>query len=67
MGHPSRPVSRRRISCRFRKSLRRGLRGTSGNAPDDAPHLHFEIAIAPEDGAWYGGTPVNPYEVLGRR
>jgi murein DD-endopeptidase MepM/ murein hydrolase activator NlpD len=44
-----------------------GYVGTSGNAAEDAPHLHFEIAIAPEDGAWYGGQPINPYDVLARR
>ena len=44
-----------------------GYVGTSGNAAEDAPHLHFEIAIAPEDGAWYGGRPLNPYDVLARR
>lgn len=44
-----------------------GYVGTSGNAADDAPHLHFEIAVAPEDRGWTGGEPINPYDVLTRR
>ncbi|MDX1661598.1 MAG: M23 family metallopeptidase [Gemmatimonadota bacterium] len=38
-----------------------GYVGSTGNAPADAPHLHFAITVADEDGRWWGGTPVNPF------
>jgi murein DD-endopeptidase MepM/ murein hydrolase activator NlpD len=41
-----------------------GYVGTSGNAPKDVPHLHFQIMLWPGDGKWWNGEPVNPYPVL---
>jgi murein DD-endopeptidase MepM/ murein hydrolase activator NlpD len=41
-----------------------GYVGTSGNAPKDVPHLHFQIMIWPEDAKWWNGEPVNPYPAL---
>jgi murein DD-endopeptidase MepM/ murein hydrolase activator NlpD len=41
-----------------------GYVGTSGNAPPDAPHLHFAIFRLTEPGRWWEGTPIDPYEVL---
>lgn len=41
-----------------------GYVGTSGNAPDDAPHLHFAIYRLNEDRRWWEGEPINPYPVL---
>jgi len=38
--------------------------GTTGDAPANAPHLHFEIARIGADKKWWGGTPVNPYPLL---
>jgi murein DD-endopeptidase MepM/ murein hydrolase activator NlpD len=32
-----------------------GVVGTTGNAPDDAPHLHFAIHRLGEDRAWWKG------------
>jgi murein DD-endopeptidase MepM/ murein hydrolase activator NlpD len=38
--------------------------GSTGNASEDAPHLHFAIfALGPEK-RWWQGTPVNPYPML---
>jgi murein DD-endopeptidase MepM/ murein hydrolase activator NlpD len=41
-----------------------GFVGTTGNAPKDVPHLHFQIMLWPSDGKWWNGEPVNPYPVL---
>jgi peptidoglycan LD-endopeptidase LytH len=41
-----------------------GYVGTSGNAPPNAPHLHFAITRLGPDRRWYAGTPINPYPVL---
>jgi murein DD-endopeptidase MepM/ murein hydrolase activator NlpD len=41
-----------------------GFVGTTGNAPKDVPHLHFQIMIWPSDGKYWYGEPVNPYPIL---
>jgi murein DD-endopeptidase MepM/ murein hydrolase activator NlpD len=41
-----------------------GFVGTTGNAPKNVPHLHFQIMLWPSDGKWWNGEPVNPYPVL---
>jgi peptidoglycan LD-endopeptidase LytH len=41
-----------------------GYVGTTGNAPVDTPHLHFEILRGEPDLAWWKGIPVNPYPLL---
>lgn len=41
-----------------------GYVGASGNADDDAPHLHFAIFQLNADRKWWEGTPINPYHVL---
>jgi murein DD-endopeptidase MepM/ murein hydrolase activator NlpD len=41
-----------------------GYVGSTGNAADDAPHLHFAIFQLGADRKWWQGTPINPYEVL---
>ena len=41
-----------------------GYVGSTGNAPDDAPHLHFAISRpGPGKGCW-NGEPINPYPIL---
>ena len=41
-----------------------GYVGTSGNAPDDTPHLHFAIFRLSAEKRWWEGTPIDPYDVL---
>jgi murein DD-endopeptidase MepM/ murein hydrolase activator NlpD len=52
------------------QGLRRGQTigtvGSTGNADDTAPHLHFAIHEMRPGEPWYGGTPINPYPLLHR-
>ncbi len=42
-----------------------GFVGTTGNAPKDTPHLHFQIMLMPADGGRYcNGEPINPFPLL---
>jgi murein DD-endopeptidase MepM/ murein hydrolase activator NlpD len=41
-----------------------GFVGTTGNAPVNAPHLHFAVERLPPSGEWWKGEPVNPYPIL---
>jgi len=41
-----------------------GYVGTTGNAPPNAPHLHFAIFRLGPERAWWKGTPINPYPLL---
>ena len=41
-----------------------GYVGTTGNAPANAPHLHFAIFRMGPEKRWWKGTPVNPYPYL---
>lgn len=41
-----------------------GYVGTTGNAPANAPHLHFAIFRLTADRQWWKGEPINPYPVL---
>ncbi len=41
-----------------------GYVGSTGNASEDAPHLHFAIFALGPDRHWWEGTPINPYPML---
>jgi murein DD-endopeptidase MepM/ murein hydrolase activator NlpD len=41
-----------------------GYVGTSGDAPPDAPHLHFAILRLTPEKHWWQGTALNPYPIL---
>jgi murein DD-endopeptidase MepM/ murein hydrolase activator NlpD len=55
---------------RYRKGLAEGQRlqkgdtigyvGTTGNAPRDTPHLHFQVTRMPQNQHWWEGVPVDP-------
>ena len=54
----------------YRKGLAEGQRvqkgdtigyvGTTGNAPRDTPHLHFQVTRMPQNQHWWEGIPVDP-------
>ena len=41
-----------------------GFVGTTGNASEDAPHLHFAAYEVEGNGSCFSGTPVNPFTLL---
>ncbi|HKW47983.1 MAG TPA: M23 family metallopeptidase [Gemmatimonadaceae bacterium] len=41
-----------------------GFVGTTGNAPKDIPHLHFQVMRMPHDGKYWNGEPINPFPIL---
>lgn len=43
-----------------------GYVGTTGNAPPNAPHLHFQLLQYRGNGRWWDGTPLNPHPFLAR-
>jgi murein DD-endopeptidase MepM/ murein hydrolase activator NlpD len=43
-----------------------GFVGSTGNAPDNVPHLHFAIYRRPTPDRGWRGEPINPYPVLVR-
>ena len=42
-----------------------GYVGDTGNAGKGNYHLHFEVSKLAAPRKWYGGTPANPYHLLG--
>lgn len=41
-----------------------GYVGTTGNAPSNVPHLHFQVMRMTDTIKWWNGTPVNPVPFL---
>lgn len=44
-----------------------GFVGTTGNAPPNAPHLHFAISKAETPGRWWKSQPIDPFPLLTSR
>lgn len=44
-----------------------GYVGSTGNAAENAPHLHFAVIRLDADKRWWQGTYVNPYPLLTER
>ena len=43
-----------------------GYVGSTGNASESAPHLHFAIARLGTERSWWKGDPINPYPLLAK-
>jgi len=41
-----------------------GIVGTTGNAPKDTPHLHFQVMSMPADGKYWDGEAINPFPLF---
>ena len=53
---------------RVRRGQRIGTVGSSGNASEDAPHLHFAILQTTKDAEWWEpATAINPFPLLSNR
>jgi murein DD-endopeptidase MepM/ murein hydrolase activator NlpD len=52
------------VGRRLAKGDTIGFVGTTGNAPENAPHLHFQIMRMPADGKYWIGEPINPFPLL---
>ena len=47
-------------TVRIRQGFVIGYVGTTGNAPPNTPHLHFQaMRLAPDQRDWWNGTPVD--------
>ena len=61
---------------RYRSGLAEGMKlaqgdvvgyvGTTGNAPPDTPHLHFQVLRLRADGKWWNGEPIDPRPYFAR-
>lgn len=61
---------------RYHRGMREGMKlakgdtigfvGTTGNAPKNVPHLHFQVMRMPADRRWWGGEPIDPLPMLVR-
>jgi murein DD-endopeptidase MepM/ murein hydrolase activator NlpD len=63
-GHLARYASGLEEGMRVSRGDVVGFVGATGNAREDAPHLHFAAYDVESSGNCFGGTPLNPYTLL---
>ena len=44
-----------------------GFVGTTGNAPKNLPHLHFQVMLYRGRGQYWGGDPINPHPYFSKQ
>jgi peptidoglycan LD-endopeptidase LytH len=49
--------------ARLRRGQVIGYVGSTGNASEDGPHLHFAVFILTPEKQWWAGRPVDPYDI----
>jgi murein DD-endopeptidase MepM/ murein hydrolase activator NlpD len=62
--HLDRYANRLREGMHVKRGDVIGYVGTTGDAQENGPHLHFAITRLHEDKNWWEGAPVNPYPIL---
>jgi peptidoglycan LD-endopeptidase LytH len=63
-GHLDRYASGLQDGQKVRRGEVIGFVGSTGNASEDAPHLHFAVFQLGSERQWWKGDPINPYDVL---
>jgi murein DD-endopeptidase MepM/ murein hydrolase activator NlpD len=63
-GHLARYASGLEEGMRVSRGDVVGFVGATGNAREDAPHLHFAAYDVESSGNCFGATPLNPYPLL---
>jgi murein DD-endopeptidase MepM/ murein hydrolase activator NlpD len=52
------------VGDRVAKGTVLGYVGTTGNAPRDVPHLHWQLMRRADGARWWEGVPLNPWHFL---
>jgi murein DD-endopeptidase MepM/ murein hydrolase activator NlpD len=64
--HLDRYAGRTKVGARVKQGTVLGYVGTTGNAPKNSPHLHFQVMRMSGGRQWWEGPPVNPYGMFAR-
>lgn len=59
--HLDRHASGLQVGQSVRKGDVIGYVGTTGNAPANTPHLHFQVMVRGSGRMWWDGPPINPW------
>lgn len=59
--HLDRYADRTRVGAKVKQGIVIGYVGTTGDAPKNIPHLHFQVMRMTSRRQWWEGPPVNPY------
>ena len=54
------------IGARVRQGMVIGYVGTTGNAPKNVPHLHFQVMRMTNVRDWWDGPPIDPFGYFAR-